>query len=516
MPAALSVSSRARGLAAMSLLSERPRRWPAQARRWLGVSATRRWVVALFAIGVLLRLAVMALYSTVVLIYYGGDTTRYARIPVSGYSSLFSDPNSPAGYPLFLEVVRALDRSVVFTIGIQHAMGLATAALLLVLVRRSGAPLWVGLIPAAVVLFSGDFLFLETALLTETLWMLFIAGGLCAAMCARGSRHSLRWLVLAGTLLALATLVRSLALPLAIPVAVWAMWELGGSWKRRLIVSVAVVLPVAALVGGYTIVASQNGGYAGLTEMGGFNLYARVGQFANCRDFAPPKGTRGLCETTPSSEREGPFYYSFGGPSAPMYRSGFEADPTDSKVLGKFADAAIEHQPGEYLQAVIKELSRYVAADSIVVRPDSGTGPSQMSFASENPANQGQTPALLSHELSANYSDVSTGPPDQGTRELLGAYQEVFRLSGLPTIILIALSIAGICVSGGTERRTILLFFCIAAYLYVVPVAISSYDVRYGVPAGMVLSVAGALGAWVLVRGIGRTSAMNGRVPGWA
>jgi hypothetical protein len=454
----------------------------------------------------------MALYSTVVLVYYGGDTTRYARIPVSGYSSLFSDPNSPAGYPLFLEIVRALDKSVVFTIGIQHAMGLATAALLLVLVRRVGAPLWVGLIPAAVVLFSGDFLFLETALLTETLWMLFIAGGLCAAMCARGSRHSSRWLVLAGTLLALATLVRSLALPLAIPVAVWAMWELGGSWKRRLMVPIAVLLPVAVLVGSYTIVASQNGGYAGLTEMGGFNLYARVGQFANCRDFTPPKGTAGLCETTPSNEREGPFYYSFGGPSAPMYRSGFEANPTDSKLLGKFADAAIEHQPGEYLQAVIKELSRYIAADSIVVRPDSGTGPSQMSFASENPANQGQSPTLLAHELSANYSDVSSAPPDQGTRELLGAYQEILRLSGLPTILLIALSIAGICVARGAERRVILLFFCIAAYLYVVPVAISSYDVRYGVPAGMVLSVAGALGVWVLVRRVDRDEVRRGAV----
>jgi hypothetical protein len=186
-----------------------------------------------------------------------------------------------------------------------------------------------------------------------------------------------------------------------------------------------------------------------------------------------------------------------------MYRAGFEADPTDSRLLGKFADAAIENQPGEYLQAVIKDLARYVATDALVVRPDSGTGPTQMSFGSENPANQGQTPVLLAHEMSADYSDVSSAPPRQGTRELLGSYQEIFRLSGLPTILLLALAIGGLSASRGPERRTVLLFLCIAVYLYVIPVAISSYDVRYGVPAGMVLSVAGALGAWTLARRIG-------------
>jgi 4-amino-4-deoxy-L-arabinose transferase-like glycosyltransferase len=442
----------------------------------------------------------MALYSTVVLVYYGGDSTRYARLSVSGYHSLFSDPNSPAGYPLFLEVVRALDSSILFTIGIQHAMGLGTAVLLLLLVRKAGAPLWLGLGPAAVVLLSGDFLFLETALLTETLWMLLIAAGLYAAMSARGSRNVLRWLILAGTLLALATLVRSLALPLAVPVALWVMGELDGSLRRRLIAAAAVLIPVVVLVGAYTVVANQNDGYAGLTEMGGFNLYARVGQFADCRDFTPPKGTAALCETTPADARYGPFYYSFGGANAPMYRAGFEANPTDSTLLGEFADAAIEHQPGEYVRTVIKELTRYVATDAIVTRPDSGVGPTGMSFGSDLPANQGQTPTLLAHELSVDYSDVSAAPPGQGIRELLGAYQEIFRLSGLPTIILAVLSLIGIGVSRGSERRTVLLFFLVAAYLYVIPVAVSSYDVRYGVPAGMVLSIAGTLGAWALAR----------------
>lgn len=475
------------------------RKWPARAFRWLTATSERRWVAGIFVLGVALRVIVMALYSNVVLIYYGGDSTRYARLSFTGYRRLFSDPNSPAGYPLFLDIARWLDRNIAFTTGIQHAMGVATAALLMLMVRKAGAPLWMGLIPAAVVLLLGDFLFLETALLTEALWMLLIAAALWAAMSVRGSCNPTRWLVLAGTLFAFATLVRSVALPLAVPVAAWAMWELGGRWSRRATIGAAVLVPVVILVGGYALLAREEGGYAGLTEMRGFNLYARVGQFADCRKFTPPKGTAGLCETTSPNIRSGPFYYSYGA-NAPMYRAGIEANPTGSRLLGTFADAAIEHQPLEYLRAVGKDLLRYVVTDEIVTRPDSGVGPTGMSFGSNTPVNQGQTPRVLAHELSADYSGVSVAPPGQGVRELLGSYQELFRLSGLPTLILLGLSIVGLFVSKGYVRRTVLLFFSIAAYLYVVPVALSSYDVRYGVPAGMVLSVAGSLGGWSLGR----------------
>lgn len=469
----------------------------ARALRWSTATSTRRWIVGVFAVGIALRIVVMALYSTVVLIYYGGDSTRYARLAFTGYHGLFSDPNSPAGYPLFLEVVRWLDKSVVFTIGIQHVMGLLTAALLLALVRKAGAPLGLGLVPAAVVLLSGDFLFLETALLTETLWMLLIAAAMWAVMSIRDARRPMRWLVLGGVLFALAALVRSIALPLAIPAAVWAMWELEGGWRRRLIAAAALILPVVVLVAGYSSLASQNGGYPGLTEMGGFNLYARVGQFADCRKFTPPKGTAILCESTPANMRPGPFYYSYGA-DAPINRAGVPANPTGSRLLGRFADAAIEHQPVEYLRAVAKDMVRYIVTDEIVTRPDSGVGPPRMSFGSGTPANQGQTPNLLARELSVEYSDVSIAAPGQGVRELLGSYQELFRLSGLPTLVLLGLSLAGLLVARGRERRTTLLFLSIAVYLYLLPVALSSYDVRYGVPAGMVLSIAGSLGGWSL------------------
>ena len=270
-----------------------------QAWQWLNESTSRQVMVGLFACATLLRMLVMLIYSTTVLVYYGGDSTRYLRLASTGYRGLFSDRNSPAGYPIFLDISKWFDRNIAFTIGLQHLMGLATAGFLLLLVRKvSGSP-WLGLIPAAIVLFSGDFVFLETALLTETLWMFLLAASLWAAMGARKSSHATAWLVAAGALLALATLVRSVALPIAGLVVIWAIWEFRGSWLTHLKTVAAVIVPVAIMLFGYTAMAKSEGGYAGLTDMRGFNLYARTGQFANCHDFSPPKGTAGLCEYTP-------------------------------------------------------------------------------------------------------------------------------------------------------------------------------------------------------------------------
>jgi hypothetical protein len=448
----------------------------------------------LLILGVAVRLCVMIFYSSVVLIYYGGDSTRYLRLPFTGYRSLFSDPNTPAGYPAFLDVTRWVTRDIVFTIGVQHLVGIATAAVVFVCLRHMGLSAWFASIPAGVLFLSGDVIFLETSLLVETLWTLFMIAGLCLAAYAPRARRTLVCLGGTGILLGLATLVRSVALPLAVLIAVWVIAEIKGTRPRRLLAAVTVLVGTALVVGAYVLTVDLNGGYAGISEMGGFNLYARVGQFADCQKFRPPPGTAKLCESTPSVQRSGPFYYTY-APTSPFYRAGLGADPHGSEVVGRFAEAAILHQPVEYLHAVATDLLRYLAPYAVVARADSGVAPNGMSFASSTPANQGQTPAVLRKQYSEDFTGVSKTLPSGGVRELLGAYQEVFRLGGITVMALIIISIVGLCVSSGSRRRATLLFFVTAAYLYVLPVAVSSYDVRYGVPAGVVLSVAGALAA---------------------
>src|ERR1700722_11402037 len=241
--------------------------------QWLNESTTRRVTTAVFTVALLLRVLVMLIYSNPVLIYYGGDSDRYLRLASTGYKGLFSDPSSPAGYPLFLDIARSLDKNIAFTIGLQHLMGLATAGFLMLMVRKIGAPSLFGLIPAAIVLFSGDFIFLETTLLTETLWMFLLAAGMWAAMSARKSSREVIWLIATGVLLASATLVRSLSLPLVGLVAIWVIWEINGSWGRRIKGAADVIAPAVVIIIGYSVIAHANNGYAGLTDMRGFNLY---------------------------------------------------------------------------------------------------------------------------------------------------------------------------------------------------------------------------------------------------
>jgi hypothetical protein len=460
------------------------------------LSAMPRAVLVLFGVGLLLRILVMVLYSDVTLTYYGGDSTRYMRLPFTGYHGLFSDPASPAGYPAFLQVARWVSHDIIFTIGLQRLMGIGTALLVLLALRRLGAPWWAASMPAAVALLSGDHLFLETSILTETLWMLLLAAGVWATFSASPYPHSPLWLALAGVLFALSATVRQVSLPFALFFAVWVAGDHAGRMRDRLRCAGLLLLPALIVLGCYVGVARIEQGYAGFTDMSGFDLYGRVATFADCKDFTPPAGTRALCNDVPPSRRdEGANYYEY-DPSSPYYRAGLVQTPKDASIAGRFARAALEHQPFQYLKLVARDFAQYVAPDAIVGLNQAGVPPSGMSFANTVPQNQAESPAQLASEFSGKYSHVDHSLPSQGIRELLGGYQEIFRLNGLVIVLLAFMAIAGPWVTRGHVRRAAVLLLLLSAYLYVVPVAASDYDVRYGVPPGLMLSAAAAIGAW--------------------
>ncbi len=461
-----------------------------------GLSAVPRAVLVLFGVGLLLRILVMVLYSDVTLTYYGGDSARYMRLPFTGYHGLFWDPASPAGYPAFLQVARWVSHDIVFTIGLQHLMGIGTAVLVLLALRRLGAPWWAASIPAAVPLLSGDHLFLETSILTETLWMLLLAAGVWATFSASPYPRSPLRLALAGILFALSATVRQVSIPFALFFAVWVAWDHAGPLRDRLRFAGLLLLPALIVLGCYAGVARIEHGYAGFTDMSGFDLYGRVATFADCKDFTPPVGTRGLCNDVPPSKRvEGVNYYEY-DPSSPYYRAGLAQIPRDASTAGRFARAAIEHQPLQYLKTVAKDFAQYVAPSAIVASKQAGVPPDGMSFANTVPQDQGESSGQLASEYSGKYSHVDRSLPSQGIRELLGGYQEIFRLNGLAIVLLTFIAIAGPWVTRAHVRRASVLLLLLTAYLYVVPVAFSDYDVRYGVPPGLMLSAAAGIGAW--------------------
>jgi hypothetical protein len=316
-------------------------------------------LVLVVAAAIVVRILLMTGYPSA--LYAANDELRFARIP--GYPhhpTLFGDSWVPAGYPAFLLTARAITTWLPFTIALQHIVGLATGLLMYALIRRAGAPRWLALLPAAVVLFDSDQLWTEHVLLSEVLFTFFVTAGLYAAVRAWQQDASRLWLVASGVLMALSGLTRNVGVLLPLVVGIWFLFVTRGRWQARLRSAVLVVLPAAVVIVLYLVTASLANGESGLTEMGGWNLYGRVGQFADCHKFTPPKGTQRLCEATPPGQRGGPFFYVWDPGSPARQVTGQLVEASNAGPPGRFARAAILAQPLDYVRAVTKDMVRFV------------------------------------------------------------------------------------------------------------------------------------------------------------
>lgn len=463
-------------------------------------SATFVAVAAILAAGLLLRAGLMAFYTPTVFNYYGGDSTRYMRLDSVGISGLFGDNAMPAGYPAFLGLLRDIVAWLPLTTAIQHLLGLAAAALLYAAVVRAGAPRWAALLPLAVVALSGDQLFLEHGIFTEALWIPMLALGLYFLARSTSAPDARRWLIAGGVALACSVLVRHVSLLLPVVLAVWAGLALPGSRSTRLKNVCAVLLPALLVLGAYFVVAKPiAGGNSGLTENQGFSLYGRVGQFADCKKFTPPEGTRQLCVATPPAQRPGPFFWTFSEQSPIRTKMAFDAyDSDDQRTLSRFGRAAILGQPVDYLEAVGKDFARFFVPTLGTPRPDSGSDAEQMSFESTVPTAQGASATDLADQFDEAYSGVGSGVAHQTARTFFGAYQSLFRVQGLLTLLLIVLTVVGCWLGRGTLRAGAFLFLIAGMTLLVFPPLFSSYDVRYSVPPIDLLAAGAAFGLAVL------------------
>src|SRR4030095_5001787 len=148
------------------------------------------------------RLALMFLYYPAVIL--SGDAPRYARVWPQEF---FGDSWMPAGYPLLLHLLHGITRQLWFTIAIQHLLGLAAGLILYLTMSRLGLKRWIACLPAAVVLLSGDQLYLEHQLMADSFFIFLAIAGLGAAVTWMSGEKP-GWLALASVLLAMAALTR--------------------------------------------------------------------------------------------------------------------------------------------------------------------------------------------------------------------------------------------------------------------------------------------------------------------
>lgn len=435
---------------------------------------------------------------------------------------LFEDTLRPVGYPLFLRVVRQVSGDLTSTILLQHALGMASGAFAYLAGRRLGLGAWAALLPAAVLLLHGSTIWLEHAVLSESVFAFLLwSGVLVAALAVADSRPRVQIPLAgaAGLLLAAAGAVRTVGVGLVPLLVAWLAWAPAWPLRRRLAGAAVAAVAGLVLLGGNLVWAGRETGVYAFARHGYYQTYGRVGPFADCRRFDPPDGAEALCPREPPRDRPGPGHFVF-APQSPLVAAygpvDSEAQPKDAADrTSAFVRAAILGQPGAYLEAVGRDLVRLVDPE-FPLNPNPRVGN----------AGAGLTPADYQRELpggtdwSKRNEAISTGWMARryatkgiyaGDIEGLRRYEEVTRLTGVPAIALLLLALAGPLLATGRARRGAVLATGIAAALAIAPVLGHEYDWRYAVVALGPTALAAAFGVQGFVERARRASVSSAR-----
>jgi hypothetical protein len=286
-------------------------------------------------------------------------------------------------------------------------------------------------------------------------------------------------------------MLRSLGLmtALATIAVVAAAWP--GGRRARMGAATVIAAGFAVPLAGYVAVQASQTHRVELTTGTGWALYARVAPFADCREFAPPPGTAGLCEARDARTRPGPDFYAW-YPASPAQQH-FGHPPQHDDRLGAFARAVIRAQPRAYASAVATDLWRFVVPDAGRDRPARGAGPSELAV-------DGRVPAQERLNRAAAAPLYATGPAHvRAAAHTLADVQRVVRVHGPLLLAALLLAVLGCLAAPGRRERLALALLVVPGLTsLVLSTALTVYNWRYAVPYLPFLTAGGALGAHVL------------------
>ncbi|GAA2426707.1 hypothetical protein GCM10010191_44050 [Actinomadura vinacea] len=393
-------------------------------------------------------------------------------------------PARPGGYAFFLWALRPF-HSFELLIVLQHLMGLGVAVMVYALLRtRFGLPGWGASLAAAPVLLDAYEVQLEHMVMSDTLFTTLIVGAVTAAMWR--SKPGPKAAALAGALLAMAALTRSIALPLVVLLLLYLVVRKAG-WRPVALAAAGAAVPLALYA---TWFQSVHDRFA-LTNSSGIFLYSRAMTFVDCEKFdrPPPAREQVLCPVLPPEKRPASHFYIWGAksvlrsdPSVPPWFS-----PEQEEFARGFAVRAIRAQPGDYASTVWDEL-RIGFSWTRPVFPDKKTY-AYYEFGSQ----EGPLPNFIKADVAAfdaGRNETRIVEPYAG---FLRGYQDHVYLRGAVLAALLAAGLAA--VAAGWRRRggPALLPWSLALAMTVIPPVTVMFDYRYQPPVIPLACVAAAL-----------------------
>jgi len=274
--------------------------------------------------------------------------------------------------------------------------------------------------------------------------------------------------------------------------------------RPRVVRGLVMLLFACSIPLAYLVAHDNATGTFDFTSDGYFDLYGRVGPFADCHKWRPPAGTAFLCPQTPVDQRLGTSYWEFepGSPAIERYGApefGPPVKPGENEALKRFSLAAIKGQPLDYLTWVGRDLVR-------IVDPSFSTSPYGKHGVRDGLYGESPEGLLDYYFVTTNdyqlHIDVAEEYPGDGyvqrSMTFLEEYERATRIEGPAMALLLALTLLAPFLTRGPERRAALLFGGTAVLLLVLPILVSQYDYRFTIPAFGPLAASAAIGTAAL------------------
>jgi hypothetical protein len=428
--------------------------------------------VLVAALAVALRVITTRAYPSVL---WFGDSVGY----LTGALQVRPSTLRPGGYSLFLWTLKPFHDFTVL-VSVQHALGVATGAMVYALVWRAARrawPRWIWLagLPAtavaAPVLFDGNQLQLEHLLMSDELFTFLLVAAVTVVMW----RRRMTWWAggAAGLLMAAAALTRSVGLPLLLVVLV-CMVARGAGWRALCAAVVVFAIPV---VGYMSWFASVYGQFA-LTRTDQVFLYGRTAAFADCSIINPRPELRFLCpKNPPSNPLMAPAYANLWSKDSALRRIPGRIGGTEAnKLAGEFAQAAIKAQPRAYWDVVWRDTMRAFEARRLPY-PTPWTA-HEYEFPVLKVLSDTEVP--VAHQYGGRTAWPKIVEP---TARWIRAYQHRVFVPGPVLGWLLLTGLAGMVVRVRRWGGTPALPWLMSLALLVIPAATADFDYRYVLPA---------------------------------
>jgi hypothetical protein len=445
---------------------------------WALISRHRPFTVVL-TLGVLLRVVALLGYRPAM---WFNDSYDYLHAAMRPYPH----PIRPGGYSFFLMIMQPF-HSFALVVTVQHAMGVAMAVMIYVLLRqRFGLPGWGAALAPAPVLLDAYQIQLEHVILSDVPFTFLVFSAVTLLLWR--ARPSWKLGAAIGLILGIAILTRSVGLPVLFAFIVFMLLRR----MRWRVIAATLVLATLPMVGYMGWFHSVHGKFA-MTDSSGIFLYARVYKFADCDKINPPVEEMPLCVL---DRHRLPFSQDgIWNRRSPLLRNEPERfTPRQNELAGDFSQRAILAQPGDYLQVVAGDFFRVFKWNRTVF-PDYATY-EQYEFRTTIAA---VPDWRMSSDLTAaqEATQYEQGHARTQIAEPFGAvmrgYQDYVYLRGTLLGVILLIGLAGLAALWRRLGGAALLPWMTAVGLLLAPAATAEFDYRYILPTVPLACLAAAM-----------------------